>query len=135
MRTREETLATIKAACTGVSADHKSPMYGQVFSLLTDPFGQMEAKPEIEAKGIVEFSERRDDKVNSKGRDIKPNSTSNEKLEFTCSEHSDDHDVNASVMSDLATSVSTESAHKAKSKDSREGDDSDFAASDKTSAD
>merc|ERR1719230_945551 len=119
----------VALACS-VSAVAENPL-GQVVSLLTDLSSKVKAEGEAEAKSYAEYSEWCDDTFTSKGFAIKTATSSIEKLESTIAKLSGDLDVAASKISDLAAAISSGTAQLANATGIREGEASEFAASEK----
>merc|ERR1719437_172752 len=104
---------------------------GQVVSLLTDLSAKVKAEGEAEAKAFAEYSEWCDDTFSSKGFEIKTATTTIEKLDSTIAKLSGDLEVAASKISDLAAAVSSSEAQLSNATEIREGEASEFAASEK----
>merc|ERR1719343_1265606 len=104
---------------------------GQVVSLLTDLAGKVEAGAGAEAKAFAEYSEWCDDTFKSKGFEIKTATATIEKLDSTISKLSGDLEVAASKITDLAGAISSSEAQLANATEIREGEASDFVASEK----
>merc|ERR1719437_388977 len=104
---------------------------GQVVSLLTDLSAKVKAEGEAEAKAFAEYSEWCDDTFSSKGFEIKTATTTIEKLDSTIAKLSGDLEVAASKISDLAAAVSSSEAQLSNATEIREGEASEFVASEK----